>query len=65
MNSAPTVEAEVDVTVEPAEEPGAGVRSEVSGERRYLTILFCDLAGSTDLSTRLDPEELSELVGPR
>ena len=27
-------------------------------ERRQLTVLFCDLAGSTDLSAALDPEEL-------
>lgn len=32
------------------------------GERRQLTVLFCDLVGSTALSTRLDPEELRELV---
>jgi class 3 adenylate cyclase/predicted ATPase len=31
-------------------------------ERRQLTVVFCDLVGSTDLSTRLDPEELREIV---
>lgn len=31
-------------------------------ERRHLTILFCDLVGSTELSTRLDPEALNEIV---
>lgn len=31
-------------------------------ERRQLTVLFCDLVGSTALSTRLDPEELRDLV---
>ncbi len=31
-------------------------------ERRSLTVLFCDLVGSTALSTRLDPEDLRELV---
>ncbi|HYV71074.1 MAG TPA: AAA family ATPase [Pseudolabrys sp.] len=30
-------------------------------ERRYLTILFCDLAGYTELSERLDPEDLRDL----
>jgi SAM domain (Sterile alpha motif) len=29
-----------------------------AAERRHLTIMFCDLVGSTALSTRLDPEEL-------
>jgi class 3 adenylate cyclase len=32
------------------------------GERRQLTVMFCDLVGSTSLSTRLDPEELREVV---
>ena len=33
-----------------------------SGERRQLTVMFCDLAGSTDLSTRLDPEDLQDII---
>ncbi len=33
-----------------------------AGERRQLTVLFCDLVGSTELSTRLDPEDLREVV---
>jgi len=31
-------------------------------ERRHLTVMFCDLAGSTALSTQLDPEDLREVV---
>lgn len=31
-------------------------------ERRQLTILFCDLAGSTALSARMDPEDFGELI---
>jgi class 3 adenylate cyclase len=31
-------------------------------ERRQLTVLFCDLVGSTALAARLDPEELREVV---
>jgi class 3 adenylate cyclase len=31
-------------------------------ERRQLTVLFCDLVGSTELSQRLGPEEYRELV---
>jgi class 3 adenylate cyclase/predicted ATPase len=35
----------------------------VSGaERRQLTVMFCDLAGSTALSARLDPEDLREII---
>src|SRR5215468_4046428 len=37
--------------------PGAGA------ERRQLTVMFCDLVGSTPLSTRFDPEDLREIVG--
>ena len=33
-----------------------------AAERRQLTVMFCDIQGSTALSTRLDPEDLSELV---
>ncbi len=32
-------------------------------ERRQLTIMFVDLVGSTALSTRLDPEDLRDLIG--
>jgi class 3 adenylate cyclase/tetratricopeptide (TPR) repeat protein len=32
------------------------------GERRQLTVMFCDLVGSTALSTMLDPEELHNLI---
>jgi class 3 adenylate cyclase/predicted ATPase len=35
----------------------------VDAERRQLTVMFCDLVGSTALSTRHDPEDLRELVG--
>jgi class 3 adenylate cyclase/predicted ATPase len=31
-------------------------------ERRQLTVLFCDLVGSTPLAARLDPEEMREVV---
>src|SRR6516165_10168177 len=31
-------------------------------ERRYLTVMFCDLAGSTALSTRLDPGDIWRVV---
>jgi class 3 adenylate cyclase len=31
-------------------------------ERRQLTVMFCDLVGSTALSTRLDPEDLRSVI---
>src|SRR5712692_7044147 len=31
-------------------------------ERRQLTVMFCDLAGSTPLAEKLDPEELREVI---
>jgi class 3 adenylate cyclase/predicted ATPase len=33
-----------------------------TAERRQLTVMFCDLVGSTALSTRLDPEDLREII---
>ena len=35
----------------------------VEGERRHLTVLFCDLVGSTEIASHLDPEEWREIVG--
>ena len=35
---------------------------ESTGERRQLTVMFCDLVGSTALSEKLDPEELRSLL---
>jgi class 3 adenylate cyclase len=34
----------------------------LGGERRQLTVMFCDLVGSTALSEKLDPEELRRLL---
>jgi class 3 adenylate cyclase/tetratricopeptide (TPR) repeat protein len=34
----------------------------VEAERRQLTVMFCDLVGSTALSQRLDPEEYREII---
>jgi class 3 adenylate cyclase/tetratricopeptide (TPR) repeat protein len=33
-----------------------------AGERRHLTVLFCDLVGSTEIAARLDPEEWQETM---
>src|SRR5262245_11426197 len=32
-------------------------------ERRQLSVLFCDLVGSTALAAQLDPEDLRDLIG--
>ncbi len=37
-------------------------RRQLAAERRQLTVMFCDLVGSTALSEQLDPEELREVV---
>ena len=34
-----------------------------AAERRQLTLMFCDLVGSTALSTQLDPEDLRQIIG--
>jgi hypothetical protein len=36
--------------------------SSPEAERRQLTVMFCDLADSTQLSSRLDPETLREVI---
>src|SRR6266567_2082831 len=42
--------------------PAAPVRPAPEAERRQLTVLFCDLVGSTQLSGQLDPEDLRAVV---
>ena len=37
--------------------------SEGTAERRHLTVMFCDLADSTELSGQLDPEDLRVVIG--
>jgi len=44
--------------------PVGPARSHGDGaERRHLTVMFCDLVGSTLLASRLDPEDLREVFG--
>jgi len=50
---APLVAASVNV--EPRE-------SSLTGERRHLTVLFCDLVGSSEIAAQLDPEEWRDLA---
>jgi predicted ATPase/class 3 adenylate cyclase len=44
-----------------AEEARSAAKSEA--ERRQVTVMFCVLVGSTELGSRLDPEDLRELIG--
>jgi len=46
---------------EPPSKPLAAAPA--AAERRQLTVLFCDLVGSTALSARLDPEDLRAVIG--
>ena len=46
-----------EATEEPPARPNVG-----EAERRQLTILFCDLVGSTALSQRLDPEDMGTVI---
>jgi class 3 adenylate cyclase/predicted ATPase len=41
----------------------ADVPVRAAAERRQLTVMFCDLVGSTPLSARLDPEDLRGIIG--
>ena len=45
-----------------ADDPAASEPGWIEPERRHLTVLFCDLVGSTALSVKLDPEDLSKLM---
>jgi class 3 adenylate cyclase/tetratricopeptide (TPR) repeat protein len=46
----------------PARPEAAPREGASTGERRHLTVLFCDLVGSTKLAAQLDPEEWRETV---
>ena len=65
-NKAPTppIDTLPAVKCKPPLEQGAEVKlAEQVGERRYLTVMFCDLVGSTGISAQLDAEDWRELIG--
>jgi len=64
LKSEATLPAGADASVDPIPTvtPVSAVRSS-EAERRQLTVMFCDLVGSTALSAQLDPEELSNVIG--
>ena len=39
-------------------------RSSSHGERKQVTVLFADMVGFTQLSEKMDPEEMHDLIGP-
>ena len=46
----------------PPPSPAPAPTAASEAERRQLTVMFCDLVGSTTLATRFDPEDLRELI---
>ena len=46
-----------------AAEPTSAPVAEAVGERRHVTVMFCDLVGSTSISAGLDAEDWRDLVG--
>src|SRR5271167_919627 len=53
-------------STETAAKPASPAPPEASpdvAERRQLTVMFCDLVGSTAMSARLDPEDMREIIG--
>ena len=56
---------ECGATLDKAAPPAAADTAPVTasgGERRHLTVLFCDLVGSTAIAAQLDPEQWRETV---
>jgi class 3 adenylate cyclase len=51
------------VAEQPSKVPGPAAAPSYEAERRQLTVMFCDLVGSTALSARLDPEDLRAVIG--
>ena len=42
---------------------GSAAGATREAKRRQISVMLCDLVGSTALSGRLDPEELAEVIG--
>ena len=53
--------AAIEALDKPESKAATPVLSRGEAERRQLTVMFCDLAGSTELSQRLDPEDLRDI----
>ena len=55
--------ADMKGSVLPTPLPGPKPVPRTDAERRQLTIMFCDLVGSSELAVRLDPEDLRRVIG--
>jgi class 3 adenylate cyclase len=53
-----STEAATPIVAKPAAQPAEPV-----GERRHVTVMFCDLVGSTGIAAKLDAEEWRDLLG--
>jgi tetratricopeptide (TPR) repeat protein len=53
--------AELDIEQPPAKTRVEHPFTSGEAERRQLTVMFCDLVGSTELSQKLDPEDLRQV----
>ncbi len=56
------VDAKTEAFTPPSGLPGASQSPTTDAERRQLTVMFCDLEGSTALSGEFDPEDMNELI---
>jgi class 3 adenylate cyclase/tetratricopeptide (TPR) repeat protein len=50
------------ITLPPVSSAPAALTAAPEAERRQLTVMFCDLVGSTALSTGMDPEDLRDVI---
>ena len=62
-NAAPPSTTFVSGPISAVAPPPISPAAEATGERRYVTVMFCDLVGSTSISAGLDAEEWRDLVG--
>jgi class 3 adenylate cyclase len=53
---------DADVALASAAEAAPRTDRATGAERRQLTVLFCDLVGSTELAARLDPEDVGQVI---
>jgi len=57
-----TILREIEALNEEGSIPEPVAAQKESAERRQLTVMFCDLVGSTEMSQQLDPEDLRHLI---